>query len=222
MRFWQRVRSRLRHELLSAEILWQALHRIFRLQHVCDRRTVALEVIPQHVEYGIVLGAGVRPDGTISQVLRERLNRAVELANARPDLILVVSGDGATESGAEDKRMKADLVARGIGAERVVTDSRGYSTMATMERARSRGITSAVVVTNDFHAARAVHVAVMVGIDAYVVDNYSSSTYTEAFRPLRLDERRELVAHVKDWALLAPRRPWRALKRRLGMRPEVS
>ena len=97
--------------------------------------------------------------------------------------------------------MRDELVLRDVAPERIQTDPRGFSTRETMARARERGVLSAVIVTNDFHVARAIHVAVMMGIDAYAVDDYVSRSYTDADRPLRLDERRELVAHLKDWGV---------------------
>ena len=202
----RRLRAALHHRVLHASPLWRALHALLGLQRPLARRSVGLVDIPANVGHAIVLGAMVRDDGTVSEVLRERLDRAVEIAVARPDLLIVVSGDGRSPSGAEDEAMRAALVARGIDAGRIRCDPGGLSTWATMRRARATGIDSAVVVTNDFHAARAVHVAVLAGIDACAVDDCASRSYTDAHRPLRLDERRELVAHLKDWGASALRR----------------
>lgn len=192
--------------MLHASPLWRVLHALLGLQRPQARRSVGLVDIPASVRHAIVLGAMVREDGTVSEVLRERLDRAVEIAVARPDLVIVVSGDGRSPSGAEDEAMRAALIAAGVAAGRIRCDPDGLSTYETMRRARAAGIDAAVVVTNDFHAARAVHVAGMVGIDAYTVHDWVSRSYTDASRPLRLDEKRELVAHLKDWGASALRR----------------
>lgn len=194
---------------MKAEPLWWGVHGVLGLQRPHRRRSVQLSAIPAQVTHVIVPGAGVRHGG-VTLVLRERLDRAVEVARARPDLTIIVSGDGRKAARREDRVMKAELVRQGIAAERIVTDPRGYSTLQTMDRARAAGVASAVVVTNDFHEARSVHLAVAVGIDAYVVGNPTSTAYADADRPLRFDERRELLAHLKD-ALVVQRRRARAV-----------
>lgn len=202
---------RLMRQAMKAEPFWIGVHHVLGLQRPHQRRSVTLSAIPAQVTHVIVPGAGVR-DGGVTLVLRERLDRAVEIARARPDVKIIVSGDGRKAARREDRVMKAELVAQGIAAERIVTDPRGYSTLQTMDRARTAGVKSAVVVTNDFHEARSVYLAVSVGIDAYVVSNPSSRAYADADRPLRFDERRELLAHLKD-ALVVQRRRVRSLVR---------
>ena len=200
--------------VMKAEGLWTAVHGVLGLQRPYRRRSVPLADLPRSVTHVIVPGAGVRRDGTATLVLRERLDRAIEIARARPDLQVIVSGDGRRAARREDRAMKADLVAHGIAAERVLTDPRGYATMQTMDRARAAGVRSAVIATNDFHEARAVYVAKAVGIDGYVVSNPTSTAYADADRPLRYDERRELLAHLKD-ALVVQRRRAERVARRL-------
>lgn len=207
----RRASRRTVEQVQKAEPFWLGVHKIFGLQRPKRRRSVRLDAIPPHVTHVIVPGAGVRTGG-VTLVLRERLDRAVEIAQARPDLTIVVSGDGRKAAHREDRAMKADLMSHGIAAERIVTDPKGYSTVQTMDRALAAGIRSAVIVSNDFHEARAVYLAVSVGIDAYVVSNPSSNVYGDADRPLRYDERRELLAHLKD-ALLMQRRKLRSRRR---------
>lgn len=207
----RRRAPRVMRQAMKAEPVWLGVHAVLGLQRPHRRRSVSLSAIPAHVTHVIVPGAGVR-DGGVTLVLRERLDRAAEVARVRPDLSIIVSGDGRKAARREDRVMKAELLRQGIAAERIVTDPRGYSTLRTMDRARAAGVAAAVVVTNDFHEARSVHLAVSVGIDAYVVSNPSSRAYADADRPLRFDERRELLAHLKD-ALVVQRRRVRALLR---------
>lgn len=209
----RRPRAALHDLVLHASPVWRVLHAVLGLQRPLARRSVSLAHIPAHVGHAIVLGAMVKADGTVSEVLRERLERAVEIVETRPDLVILVSGDGRSPTGPEDEVMRSALAARGIDPERILCDPGGLSTYATMRRARDDGIDAAVVVTNDFHAARAVHVAEMAGIEAYAVDDCASRSYADAYRPLRLDERRELVAHLKDWGTSALRRRRRARPR---------
>lgn len=209
----RRERKRFVRRAMQAEGLWSAAHGVLGLQRPYRRRSVPLADLPRGVTHVIVPGAGVRSDGSPTLVLRERLDRAIEIARARPDVKVIVSGDGRKAARREDRAMKADLVAHGIAAERVLTDPRGYATMQTMDRARAAGVRSAVIATNDFHEARAVYVARAVGIDAYVVSNPSSTAYADADRPLRFDERRELLAHLKDAAVVQRRRLKRVARR---------
>jgi vancomycin permeability regulator SanA len=192
-----RTARRVMEQAQKAEWFWLGLNNMLGLRRPYKRRSVTLATIPAHVTHLIVPGAGVRSRG-ISKVLRERLDRAAEIARLRPDVVVIVSGDGRPEAFREDRAMSDDLVKQGISCDRIVRDPHGYSTEQTMRRAADSGVKAALVVTNDFHEARSVYLAVCSGIDAFVVRDSTCRSYTDADRPLRYDERRELLAHLKD------------------------
>ncbi|WP_311765838.1 MULTISPECIES: ElyC/SanA/YdcF family protein [unclassified Actinomyces] len=115
----------------------------------------------------IVLGARVHPSGRSSPWLAHRLDVAADLyLTGRVDALLV-SGAGGGRSHDEPGAMRDHLVAAGVPAEAVVLDRHGYDTRDTCVRAREVfGVSRALVVTQDFHAPRAVALCRQAGIDA--------------------------------------------------------
>lgn len=115
----------------------------------------------------IVLGASVRPDGTPSDALADRLAQAVELYRAGKVQKLLLSGDHGREHYDETNAMRRYVLERGVPSEDVFCDHAGFSTHDTMARARAVfGVTRAIVVTQRFHLARALYTASVLGIDA--------------------------------------------------------
>ncbi|SHE24239.1 SanA/YdcF family protein [Actinomyces sp. Z5] len=115
----------------------------------------------------IVLGASVYSSGEPSPWLRYRLDVAADLyESGRVDAILV-SGDNGQASYNEPIAMYDYLVSAGIPSEAIAIDYAGFDTYATCVRARRVfGVSDAILVTQDFHEARAVAVCRAVGVDA--------------------------------------------------------
>ncbi|WP_240796385.1 ElyC/SanA/YdcF family protein [Streptomyces sp. RFCAC02] len=120
---------------------------------------------------GIVFGAGLRPDGTPTAWLADRLDVAAALYDAGRVRVLLVSGDDSGPSYDEPGAMRAYLTAEhGIPADRVVTDGAGYSTWDSCARARTVfGVERALLVSQDFHIRRALALCDAAGIDAWGV-----------------------------------------------------
>ncbi|AFV88482.1 Integral membrane protein [Acidipropionibacterium acidipropionici ATCC 4875] len=116
-------------------------------------------------DVAIVFGAAVLPDGTPSNYLRGRLDVAADLYERGAVRAILVSGDNSTQYYNEPDNMKRYLVdSRGIPTEKVVTDYAGFDTYDTCVRARRIfGITSATLVTQDYHLTRAVATCRMTG-----------------------------------------------------------
>jgi SanA protein len=115
----------------------------------------------------LVLGAGVRPDGSPSAVLRDRLEEALALYRDGRAPRLIVSGDHATASYDEPNAMRAYLVSRGVPPDAVFMDHAGLDTYSSVWRARhvfrARRV---LVVTQQFHLPRAVWLARTLGMEA--------------------------------------------------------
>lgn len=126
--------------------------------------TVA-EVPPAQV--AIVPGALVEPDGEMSAMLADRVERAAALWHAGKVEKVLVSGDHGRWAYDEPGTMREALVADGVAPQDVFEDHAGFETWATMVRARSIfGVRDAVVVTQGFHMPRALYLADAAGIDA--------------------------------------------------------
>jgi len=119
---------------------------------------------------GVVLGAGLRPDGTPTALLAQRVAGAVELHHAGVVGPLVMSGD--TESDGRDQPAAMAALARSLGVadEHLVLDRRGVDTAATCRELKARPEVAAgapvVLVTQEFHIHRAVYLARKAGLAA--------------------------------------------------------
>ena len=115
----------------------------------------------------IVLGAGLRPDGSPTSFLEARLAVAAGLYRDGKVEALLVSGDHGTVEHDEVGAMTTWLVDRGVPPTKVVADHAGFDTYDSCQRAhRIFGVDDAIVVTQDFHVPRAVFLCRQAGIDA--------------------------------------------------------
>lgn len=148
----------------------------------------------ENVDCIIVLGAGVRPDGTPSPMLQDRLDKAIELYRQGVSHKVIVSGDHREDNYDEVNAMKCYLMEYDVPSDAIFMDHAGLSTYDSMYRAvHIFGVESAVIVTQKYHMYRSVYDAESLGIDAYGVNaedvTYNGQTYREI---------REIAARVKD------------------------
>ena len=123
------------------------------------------------VEAVIVLGAGLRADGTPSPYLRRRLALAADLHERGVASTVILSGDAHERADGspydEPAAMRDWIVARGVPEEDLVLDHEGFDTTATCRRAHDvYGVRSAVIVTQDYHLRRALFSCARAGLDA--------------------------------------------------------
>jgi vancomycin permeability regulator SanA len=143
----------------------------------------------------LVLGAGLRPDGSPSLMLRDRLDRAVELYNAGAAPKLLLSGDNGTVSYNEVAAMKKYVLGAGIPAKDVFLDYAGFSTYESMVRARSVFMARRViVVTQRYHLYRALYDADRQGLTAVGV-----AARDIAYRGQKKRDLREIPARSQDF-----------------------
>lgn len=118
----------------------------------------------------LVLGAGIKPDGSLSNILHERVLVAAELYFAGASQRILVSGDNSRKDYNEPDAMKDYLTGRGIDEKVVFADYAGFDTYDSVYRAkeifRAKKI---IIVTQDFHISRAVFIARALGLEAYGV-----------------------------------------------------
>ena len=94
----------------------------------------------------LVLGAGVRPGGEPSPMLRDRLSRALELYEAGVSGKLVMSGDHGSEYYDEVNAMKNWAVDAGAASEDVFMDHAGFSTYESLYRLKEVFCAESVVI----------------------------------------------------------------------------
>ncbi len=143
----------------------------------------------------LILGAGVRPDGTPSKMLEERLLCGLELYRAGVAEKIIVSGDNGQANYDEVNPMKAWLVANGVPSESVFMDHAGFSTYDSVYRARTIFLAHRVcIVSQKYHLYRALYLADALSLDAVGVDAQQVTYSGQGTRELR-----EVAARSKDF-----------------------
>lgn len=136
----------------------------------------------------IVFGAGLRRDGTPTDVLRDRLKTAIDLYRSGKVTQLLMSGDHSSDYYNEPEAMRRYALQQGIPAEAILLDSSGLRTYDTCHRARSVfGIQRAILVTQPFHLPRALYTCNQLGIQAIGVpaQNYIYRRVSQTFWNVR-------------------------------------
>ena len=167
-----------------------------RVQSVGRTRflTIPEAVAQKDVDCIIVLGCQVRGDGSLSDMLRDRLNRALELYDLGAAPKLLMSGDHGQTDYNEVGAMKAYAIDHGVPSGDVFMDHAGFSTYETVYRAKEIfGAKKVLIVTQEYHLYRALYIAQELGLEAYGV---SSDLHTYAGQQNR--EFREVLARCKD------------------------
>lgn len=156
--------------------------------------TYNIEDIPKGKDAIIVLGAGVKNDGTPSDILADRLETSIEVYNEGASSALILSGDHGREEYNEVGAMK-DYVLNNIDESNVFMDHAGFSTYDTMYRAKEIfKVKSAIIVTNEYHLPRALYIARKLGIEAYGVKSDK-----RGYQLMDRYKKREVLAKLKDF-----------------------
>lgn len=142
----------------------------------------------------LVLGCLVHEDGTPSVMLKDRLDRGIELYKVSNGSKLLMSGDNGTKSYDEVNVMKQYAIDKGVPSEDIFMDHAGFSTYESMYRAKAIfGIKNMLIVTQEYHLYRALYIARALGLKADGV----SADYREYAGHL-YNEVRESLARCKD------------------------
>ena len=142
----------------------------------------------------LVLGAGLRPDGTPSDMLADRLLTAIELYKSGASDILLLSGDCSGEDYDEVFAMKTYCLAKGVPEEAIVCDNFGFSTYESVYNAKVSGYKSVVIVTQKYHLHRALYIA-----DKMEIEAVGASADVRSYRGQTMRDLREIAARVKDF-----------------------
>lgn len=164
---------------------------------VKDRILSEQEAIQQGADCILVLGAGVREDGTPSPLLQERLEMGLMLYQDGASLKLLMSGDHGRAGYDEVNKMKEYALEAGVSSHDVFMDHAGFSTYDSMYRARDIfQAKKVVIVTQQYHLYRALYLAEKLGLDAYGVAADQTVYKGQLYR-----EFREIIARNKDFVM---------------------
>lgn len=114
----------------------------------------------------LILGAAVWPEGP-SPTLRRRTLHAARLWHAQPDAALIPCGGLGQHPPTEAAAMRDLLLGAGIAADAITLEDQSTTTFENIRNA-ARLITgrSVTIVTDPYHASRALMVARHFGLDA--------------------------------------------------------
>ena len=150
---------------------------------------------PSYVDAIVVLGAGLRADGTPSDMLADRLSVAIDLYKKSISKYIVLSGDCSGEDYDEVSAMFDYCIERGIPESAIVRDNSGYSTYESVYNVISNfGYKRFVVVTQKYHLYRAVYISEKMGADVIGVPSDPRAYRGQILRSLR-----EYAARIKDF-----------------------
>lgn len=135
-------------------------------------------------DYILVLGAGLK-DGTLpSEILRDRLDAAVECIEKNSNSYIIVSGgQGEDEDIPEAEAMSEYLQDKGVSKEKIIMENQSRNTNENFKFSKEKieehsnkplDKVNVKIVTTDFHALRS---SILAKRNGYVnFDNYSSPT----------------------------------------------
>jgi len=114
---------------------------------------------------GLVLGAKVYSDGNLSVILKDRVEAALELYNAKKINRFLLSGDHGRVNYDEVNSMKAFLIEKGVPTSDIFLDHAGFDTYNSIYRAKKIfKAEDIIIITQGFHVKRAVYIAQKLGL----------------------------------------------------------
>jgi len=144
----------------------------------------------------IVLGASLWK-GEPSPLLKERLDKAIELYNKGVSKKILMSGDHSIDNHDEVNTMKRYAIEKGVPSEDIFMDHAGFSTYESMYRAKAIfKIKKAVIVTQKYHLPRSLYISNKLGLDTVGIKANNHKTYNKIINIYR--NIREYIAIDKD------------------------
>jgi len=142
----------------------------------------------------VVLGASVKKDGSLSLMLKERLDTSFEIYNNINSKI-IMSGDHTKKYYDEVTAMKNYAIENSIDSNIIYLDHAGISTYDSIYRMKHIfKLKKIIIVTQEYHLYRALYIANQLGIEAYGIDATKARYNGQLYRDLR-----EILARNKDF-----------------------
>ena len=156
-----------------------------------------IEKFPFH-ETALLPGvAKIAPSGRLNQYFKGRTEAAAKLYHAGKIKHILISGDNSRKNYDEPTDIKNELISFGVPESALTLDYAGFRTLDSVVRAKNVfGKSRYAIITQPFHAERAVYLAREHGIEAtaFYADEPLPYKYV-----LRRNRRREKLACIKAW-----------------------
>lgn len=148
--------------LIALLILALGLYTFYSLYY--HRLVYSAKQVPS-MPVAIVFGAGIWPDGSLSDILADRVDTAIDLYYQGKVRKLLFTGDNRYLNYNEPQRMAEYAMTQGIPEADIVLDYAGRRTYDSCYRARYIfEVESAILVTQAYHLPRALFTADRLGI----------------------------------------------------------
>lgn len=148
----------------------------------------------ENIDCILVLGAGIW-ENKPSPMLEDRLLQAISLYKNNVSAKIIMSGDHGTKEYDEVNIMKNYAIEKGVPSENIFMDHAGFSSYESVYRAKEIfKADKIVIVTQEYHLYRSLHIANKLGIEAYGVGSDPRKYAGQAYRELR-----EILARNKDF-----------------------
>lgn len=143
----------------------------------------------------LILGAGVRRDGTPTPMLNDRLITGMRAYKACAEMpVVLLSGDSEEPDYTETSVMKRVIIEMGVTDDKIICDGFGLSTYESIWRAKNvYGFNKILIVSQKYHLYRAIYIADSMGLEAYGVD-----AALQGYVKQPVYDAREYLARVKD------------------------
>lgn len=168
-----------------------------KVQSLGEEKIISLDELPNDIDVILVLGAGVKDDGTPCDMLTDRLKTSIEVKKQLgEDVKFLLTGDHSKNDYNEVGSMKKFIQNNcEINDSNIFLDHAGFSTYESIYRAKEIfKVNKMVVITNEYHLPRALYIANKLGIKAYGIPSDIRNYWDiEAY------EHRERLAQVKDY-----------------------
>lgn len=138
---------------------------------------------------GLLLGTSkMLQNGNQNPFFTFRIHATVQLYNAGKIKHVLISGDNSTKAYNEPEDMMNELIAAGIPADKISLDYAGFDTYDSVLRANKIfGKYSFIVISQRFHAERAVYIARRYGLDVW------------GFAAKDVSTRKSFMTHVREY-----------------------
>lgn len=177
-----------------------------------------LQLIPvkRDFDYVIIHGAGLKKDGTVTKLLAERCDKAVEIyrRDPTPPYLVPSGGQGADEARSEAAAMEAYLIQQGIPREKILKEDKSATTMENIQNSKALidqrpGRKYTALVTSNYHVYRAMRYArkaglSAVGIGAHVASYYFPSALIREFIAVHREKKHLILFLVGYFIVLLP------------------
>jgi uncharacterized SAM-binding protein YcdF (DUF218 family) len=123
----------------------------------------------------IVLGYPAKNDGSMSPILRERINKAADLYHAGIAEVVICSGAAVANHHVEANVMARSLVELGVNCSQIIRETKARGTYENLVKSREimyeRGLEKAVIVTSPWHLRKASSYAFRLEIEHTLEDS---------------------------------------------------